>query len=51
MAELFDASLTTIAINSLSKARLFLEREDDEYRWMWSLVTIDHSLYAFWITC
>ena len=32
MAELFDTNLTSIAINSLSKAKLFLEREHDKYR-------------------
>lgn len=51
MAEVFDTSLTSIAVNSLSKAKLFLEREDDEYRWMWTAVAIDHSLYTFCITC
>jgi hypothetical protein len=51
MVEVFDTSLTTIAINSLSKAKLFLESEDDEYRWMWAAVAIDHSLYTFCITC
>ena len=51
MAEVFDTSLTTIVINSLSKAKLFLESEDDEYRWMWTAVAIDHSLYTFCITC
>lgn len=51
MAELFDTNLTSIAINSLSKAKLFLEREHDKYRWMWTAVVIDHSLYTFCITC
>ena len=51
MAELFDANLTSIAINSLSKAKLFLERQSDRYRWMWTVLSVHHSLYAFCITC
>lgn len=51
MAELFDTNLTSIAIDSLSKAKLFLERQSDRYRWMWTVLSVHHSLYAFCITC
>lgn len=51
MTEVFDTNLTTIAIDSLSKAKLFLERQSDKDRWMWTVFSVHHSLYAFCITC
>ena len=51
MTEVLSTSLTTIAADSLSKAERFLEKQDDEYRWIWTAVAVDHSLYAFCIAC
>lgn len=52
MGTFYDQELTPLAVNCLSKARLFLGTEkEDEYLWVWVVLAIHQSLYTFCITC